>query len=51
VLSFVEPAVFFAFIGLSSVVAIAAVLLFLREPKGRMAEVLPDGTVQMIEVS
>lgn len=51
VLSFVEPAVFFAFIGLSAIVAIAVVALLLREPKGRMAEVLPDGTVQMIEVS
>jgi NNP family nitrate/nitrite transporter-like MFS transporter len=51
VLSFVEPAVFFVFIGLSSIVAIAAIALFLREPKGRMAEVLPDGTVQMIEIS
>jgi NNP family nitrate/nitrite transporter-like MFS transporter len=51
VLSFVEPSVFFAFIGLSAVAAMGAVALFLREPKGRIAEVLPDGTVQMIEVS
>lgn len=51
VLSFVEPSVFFAFIGLSAVAAIVTVALFLHEPKGRMAEVLPDGTVQMIEVS
>lgn len=51
VLSFVEPSVFFAFIGLSSLVAIATVALFLREPRGQMAEVLPDGTVQMIEVT
>lgn len=51
ILSFVEPAIFFTFIGLSSVAAIAAIALFLREPKGQMAEVLPDGTVQMIEVT
>ncbi|HEY3486864.1 MAG TPA: MFS transporter, partial [Gammaproteobacteria bacterium] len=51
VLSFVEPSVFFAFIGLSSVIAILAVALLLREPKGGMAEILPDGTVHMIEVS
>ena len=32
-------------------VAIAAVAcLFLDEPKGAMAEVMPDGTVQMIDV-
>jgi MFS transporter, NNP family, nitrate/nitrite transporter len=51
VLSFFEPSIFFAFIGLSSLVAIVAIAVFLREPKGRMAEVLPDGTVQMIEVT
>ncbi len=51
ILSFVEPSTFFAFIGLSSLVAIVAIALFLREPKGRMAEILPDGTVQMIEVT
>jgi NNP family nitrate/nitrite transporter-like MFS transporter len=26
-------------------------ILFLEEPRGAMAEVLPDGTVQMIDVS
>jgi NNP family nitrate/nitrite transporter-like MFS transporter len=32
-------------------VAIAAVTcLLLDEPKGAMAEVLPDGTVQMIDI-
>ncbi len=51
ILSFVEPSIFFACIGLSSLVAIVAIAVFLREPKGRMAEILPDGTVQMIEVT
>ena len=49
VFSFVTPSVFF--ITISVGIALAAVAaLFLDEPKGAMAEVLPDGTVQMIEV-
>ncbi|NOY66951.1 MAG: MFS transporter [Gammaproteobacteria bacterium] len=49
VFSFVSPSVFFITIGCS--IAIAAVAaLFLDEPKGAMAEILPDGTVQMIDV-
>jgi NNP family nitrate/nitrite transporter-like MFS transporter len=51
VLSFVESSIFFATIGLSAIIAFTAVALFLNEPKGEMAEILPDGTVQMIEVS
>jgi hypothetical protein len=27
------------------------VVLFLEEPEGQMAEVLPDGTVQLIDVT
>ena len=50
VLSFVTPRLFFLTITGASVVALAAVLLFLEEPKGHTAEVLPDGTIQMIEV-
>ncbi len=49
VFSFVSPSVFF--ITIACGIAFAAfVALFLDEPKGAMAEVLPDGTVQMIEV-
>jgi NNP family nitrate/nitrite transporter-like MFS transporter len=51
VLSFVEPSTFFAVIGLSAIIALAAVALLMKEPAGHTAEVLPDGTVQMIEVS
>ncbi|HIC04667.1 MAG TPA: NarK family nitrate/nitrite MFS transporter [Nitrospirales bacterium] len=51
VLSFVSPQSFFLVIAASAVVALAVVLLFLEEPHGQMAEVLPDGTVQMIEVT
>ena len=51
VLSFVSPQIFFLVIGLSAVITLLAVVLFLDEPQGKMAEVLPDGTVQMIEVT
>ena len=49
VFSFVEPSIFFLVIAGAAVVTLGAVQ-FLDEPKGHMAEVLPDGTVQMIEV-
>ncbi len=51
VLSFVEPSVFFATIACSAIIAFLAVAFFLEEPAGQMAEVLPDGTIEMIEVS
>jgi NNP family nitrate/nitrite transporter-like MFS transporter len=50
IFSFVTPQVFFMTIAAG--IAIAAIAaLFLDEPKGAMAEVLPDGTVQMIDVN
>ncbi|MGB7934593.1 MAG: NarK family nitrate/nitrite MFS transporter [Gammaproteobacteria bacterium] len=51
VLSFVAPQVFFLVIAGAAVATLAAVYLFLEEPEGHMAEVLPDGTVHMIEVT
>jgi len=51
VLSFVTPQTFFLVIALSSLVALVAVVAFLEDPAGHMVEVMPDGTVQMIEVS
>ncbi|MEA3412805.1 MAG: NarK family nitrate/nitrite MFS transporter [Pseudomonadota bacterium] len=51
VLSFVSPQIFFITIGTAALVALAAVLFFLEEPEGQMAEVMPDGTVQMIDVT
>jgi len=51
VLSFVSPQAFFLVIAISSLVALVAVVAFLDEPEGHMAEVMPDGTVQMIEVT
>jgi len=51
VLSFVSPQLFFLVIAVSAVGALMAVKVFLEDPKGNMVEVLPDGTVQMIEVT
>jgi len=51
VLSFVGSDIFFLVIAGAAVLTLVAVMLFLEEPKGHMTEVLPDGTVQMIEVS
>ena len=50
VLSFVTPQLFFVVIAGAAVIVFAIVAISMREPKGHMAEVLPDGTVQMIEV-
>jgi NNP family nitrate/nitrite transporter-like MFS transporter len=50
VLSFVSPQIFFTVIAASAVVCIG-IVSWLDEPRGTMAEVHPDGTVQMIEVS
>ncbi len=50
VLSFVTPQVFFMTIGVCAVV-ILGIVSFMDEPEGHTAEVMPDGTVQLIEVS
>jgi len=49
VLSFVTPEIFFLVIAGAAIFTLIAVM-FLDEPQGSMAEVLPDGTVQMIDV-
>ena len=50
VLSFVDSSTFFMVI--SAAAAVVFILVqFLDEPEGHMTEVLPDGTVQLIEVS
>ncbi len=41
---------FFLFIGLVSAGVLALILFVLEEPEGAMAEVMPDGSVQMIDV-
>ena len=50
VLSFVSPQVFFLVIAGTAVLALAVVLWVVRDPKGQTAEILPDGTVQLIDV-
>jgi len=50
VLSFVSPQSFFIVIAASAIIVFGIVAVYMREPKGHMAEILPDGTVQMIEV-
>jgi len=49
VLSFVSAQTFFFVIAGTAVIALIAVQ-FMDEPRGQMAEILPDGTVQMIDV-
>lgn len=49
VFSFVSPSIFFLTIAGGIAFAMACAV-FLDEPRGSMAEVLPDGTVQLIEV-
>ena len=50
VYSFVDASTFFMVVGASSALAFVA-SLFLDEPSGHMAEILPDGSVQLIEVT
>ena len=49
VFSFVEPSMFFLVIAGAAIVTLVAVQ-FLEEPSGQTAEIMPDGTVQMIDV-
>ncbi len=48
--SLVDYDQFFLFIGAVSGFVLLLILAFLEEPKGQTAEVMPDGTVQMIDV-
>lgn len=49
ILSLVATETFFLVIGSTAIITLIAVQ-FMDEPKGQMAEILPDGTVQMIDV-
>ena len=49
-LSFVTPAIFFTVIAVGALFVVIAVQL-IEEPKGHMAEILEDGTVEMIELN
>ncbi len=48
--SLVDYDQFFMFIGMVSAFVFFLIVVFLDEPEGQMAEVLPDGTVEMIDV-
>ncbi len=48
--SLVDYDQFFMFIGIISAIVFVLVMFFLEEPRGKMVETLPDGTVQMIDV-
>jgi NNP family nitrate/nitrite transporter-like MFS transporter len=49
--SFLTPQWFFLVAAVSALVGLAAAYLFLDEPKGQIAEVMPDGTVALIDVT
>lgn len=49
--SFYDANTFFMVIAVSCVVVFGLLVLFLEEPKGQIAEVLEDGTVELINVS
>jgi len=48
--SLVDYDQFFLFIGIAAGLVFALILFFLEEPKGQIAETMPDGTVQMIDI-
>ncbi|NOX08714.1 MAG: NarK family nitrate/nitrite MFS transporter [Gammaproteobacteria bacterium] len=50
VLSFVATDVFFMVIAVFAIVVFLLIAFLLEDPKEQMAEIMPDGTVQMIEV-
>ncbi len=50
VLSFVTPMIFFLVIGAAAIATLIITALVMDEPEGQMAEVLPDGTVELIAV-
>ncbi len=51
ILSLVSTQAFFTFIAGTAALVLFAIIIFLREPRGQMAEVMPDGSVEMIDVS
>jgi len=51
VLSFVSAQIFFMVIAGAAILTMVATYFWLDEQEGQMAEVLPDGTVQLIDVS
>ncbi len=50
IFTFVSAQTLFLIIALFATFVLLMIIFFLDEPKGQMAEILPDGTVQMIDV-
>ena len=50
VLSFVAPHVFFMVIAAAALLTFIAIVFFLEDPTGKLTEVMPDGTVQIIDI-
>ena len=50
VLSFYDPHILFLTLAGAASVVLLAVILLLKEPRGQMAEVMEDGSVQLISV-
>lgn len=51
VLALVTPPVFFLVLGGIAVVILALVMVFMDEPSPQTSEVMPDGSVRMIDVT
>jgi len=51
VLSFVSPQIFFIVISATAAAVLLCMIFLLDEPKGQTAEILEDGTVQLIDVT
>ena len=51
VFSFVSSSIFFMVIGASAIFIFLVVTFFMDEPEGEIAEILPDGTIELIKVS
>lgn len=49
--SFLSAQTFFMLAGAAAILALIAVLLMVEEPKGQITEVMPDGTIAMIDVN
>jgi len=49
--SLTDATTFFTVIGVSCLVVFGLIVVFLEEPKGQIAEILPDGSVELIDVS
>ena len=49
--SLTDATTFFTVIGVSCLVVFGLIVAFLEEPKGQIAEILPDGSVELIDVS